>query len=402
MRRGVQAALLIFAFSVSARAAELQELRGRVVDETGQPVEGVDVTYFWIANGPFWDKDGKPVDQSTDQVRDKYFGPDQLGQMEPGVREVVKTAPDGTFQIKISDIYHTLIAMDVARARGGFGVVSKANPKAPIEIRLGPLVRVRGSFEGPAKGLRPSWTNLYVHVPVDTTRPLDMTRIAMCGSREAKFLLSLPPGRYLIEAYDAGVTAQLYGKAFVLDADTPEVDLGVIFLPPSDSIIAKRRQSQAAGTWGDYTKHYGKKPPAWHVTDARGVDRDVQISDFKGKWVLLDFWGLGCAPCLRRMIPELMKFYEDHAHQHDQFEILSICIDADNELKSLAGMDRALAPIVEHVWGGKTIPFPILLDCSYRTWENFGLQGMGTTLLIDPEGNLVEGDQMVLAKKLKR
>jgi hypothetical protein len=27
------------------------------------------------------------------------------------------------------------------------------------------------------------------------------------------------------------------------------------------------------------------------VTDARGVKRDVQLSDFKGKWVLIEFWG---------------------------------------------------------------------------------------------------------------
>jgi hypothetical protein len=36
---------------------------------------------------------------------------------------------------------------------------------------------------------------------------------------------------------------------------------------------------------------YGKEPPAWNVTGARGVGKDVKLSDFKGKWVLLEFWG---------------------------------------------------------------------------------------------------------------
>ena len=38
-------------------------------------------------------------------------------------------------------------------------------------------------------------------------------------------------------------------------------------------------------------RHVGKAPPPWHVTDARGVNKEVQLADFKGKWVLLEFWG---------------------------------------------------------------------------------------------------------------
>ena len=52
------------------------------------------------------------------------------------------------------------------------------------------------------------------------------------------------------------------------------VDLGTTDLKPT--IIAQ---------------HYGKAPPAWHVTDARGVDPEATLADFKGKWVLLEFWG---------------------------------------------------------------------------------------------------------------
>lgn len=97
-----------------------------------------------------------------------------------------------------------------------------------------------------------------------------------------------------------------------------------------------------------------------------------------------------------------MKFYEEHAAQRDQFEILSICIDYDGELKSMADVDRALEPIVKHVWGGKALPFPILLDPTFKTWERFGLPGLGTTILIDPDGKLIKGEEAVLAEKLKQ
>ncbi len=128
--------------------------------------------------------------------------------------------------------------------------------------------------------------------------------------------------------------------------------------------------------------------------------KDAQASDFKGKWLLVDFWGLSCRPCLSRGIPKLVKFYEEHASQRDRFEIVSICIDEDGEIKSIADLDRKLQPIVDHVWG-KPLPFPVLLDPTFTTWERFGLPGLGTVILIDPEGNLVKGDETVLAEKLK-
>ena len=159
-------------------------------------------------------------------------------------------------------------------------------------------------------------------------------------------------------------------------------------------------RAKAAGTWGDYTKHYGEKPPQWHILDARGVPKDAQISDFKGKWLLVYFWGLSCSPCLRQGIPNLIKFYEEHQPQRDRFEIVSLCIDVEGELKSVADLDKRLQSIVKHVWG-KPQPFPVLLDPTFQTWERFGLPGLGTVILIDPEGKLMKGDESVLAEKLK-
>ena len=144
---GIWLAMAAAVFATSARAAELRELRGRVVDENAQLVVGVDVSYFWRANGSGLDKDGKLLDLKIEANQKEFWG--HLGQMEPGVPEVAKTGPDGQFTISIPDNHHSLVAMDPSRSRGGMGIVSKADPAAPIEIRMGPLVRVRGTFEGP-------------------------------------------------------------------------------------------------------------------------------------------------------------------------------------------------------------------------------------------------------------
>lgn len=48
-----------------------------------------------------------------------------------------------------------------------------------------------------------------------------------------------------------------------------------------------------------------------------------RLSDFKGKWLLLDFWSSGCGPCIRA-IPELTKFVKDH---QDDIEVISLSTD---------------------------------------------------------------------------
>ena len=249
--------------------------------------------------------------------------------------------------------------------------------------------------------MRPPWTFIYVHTPEDESRPLDSTRLVGCSSDEARFDMLLCPGPYYIEAYSDKRKEFLFGKEFVVEAGVRELDLGTLLLPTFNSIAVQLERSKAAGTFGDFRKHYGRKPPAWHATDARGVKRDVTIDNFRGKWLLIDFWALGCPPCLKKTLPELIAFYDEHADQRDRFEVLAICLDPQDESHSLEQVDRELQPVIKTLWGGKTMRFPLLLDTTFQTWENFGLQGINTTLLVDPAGNLVEGGLAELKQKLK-
>ncbi len=66
------------------------------------------------------------------------------------------------------------------------------------------------------------------------------------------------------------------------------------------------------------------------------------------------------------------------------------------------GFDRALKPIVETRWAGKELPFPIILDNTSTSMENFGVEVFGATVLINPAGRLVQGDESTLAKILER
>ena len=110
-----------------------------------------------------------------------------------------------------------------------------------------------------------------------------------------------------------------------------------------------------------------------------------KIKDFRGKWLLIYFWGLGCAPCLKTGLPAMMSFYEQHAADRDRFEIVAFCIDDERDVTSMAELDRKLEPVVEHVWGGKKLPFPVVLDASFKTQDGFGISTLGP-VLVDPEG----------------
>ena len=117
--------------------------------------------------------------------------------------------------------------------------------------------------------------------------------------------------------------------------------------------------------------------------------------------MLLDFWTLWCGPCIHQSLPSLTKLYTEHAQDRDRFEILSICVTAAEKITTIEEFDRRAAPLVEEVWSGKPLPFPVLIDGEGKTGAVYGIISYPTVLLIDPDGHLVKfGDEEFLADKL--
>ena len=223
----------------AARAAD-GGISGRVLDAGGKPVAGVDVARFW----------------SSSKERMTALGK-------------VSTDVDGRFSIRADESEQggALLAFDADQQRGALAVVSSNAPGEPLVMKLGPLVTVRGQFTCAELGGPAGWCNAYFSL----TNP--DVRLVQSESSEATFFAKLPPGDYKIHGYGGesvkGITTNLS-----LTASQPFVDLGKIDL-----------QATPIG------RVYGKPAPPWHVTDARGLPRNVQIADLRGKWVLLEFWG---------------------------------------------------------------------------------------------------------------
>lgn len=107
------------------------------------------------------------------------------------------------------------------------------------------------------------------------------------------------------------------------------------------------------------------------------VDGDViNLSDYRGKYVLIDFWASWCVPC-RHENPTLVKAYNQYKNQN--FEILGISLDEDREpwLKAIEE-DKLEWDQVSDLKG----------------WRNevavqYGIRAVPASFLIDPEGKIV-------------
>ena len=93
------------------------------------------------------------------------------------------------------------------------------------------------------------------------------------------------------------------------------------------------------------------------------------LKDFRGKYLLIDFWASWCGPC-RKSIPALKELYEKY--NSEDFEILSVSIDGDKGswLKALDEEDMSWTQVFTEDTGKDvmskynfgSIPFLILID----------------------------------------
>jgi thiol-disulfide isomerase/thioredoxin len=397
--------VLVVLFAAETKAeSNAWVLQGRVVDAQGRPVGNVDIATYWNANGvPL--AEIQRIEKLPSKVRDSQSAKlsENEGHMEPWGEKPAKTDADGRFSFPMTRQRYYVLAIDKGRQRGALILSNSSDEHRVVTIRLTPLVRMRGHVQIAGSDQRLDSSIVCARIPENENFPLAVNRLAICCSRQATFDILLPPGKYELEA-NGDLSGRRYELAayrpITLKAGAREADVGILeFTPPTLRRGDRIREAQARGTWPsvDHTKLYGQAAPKWHAVDARGISKDAQVADLKGKWVLVYFWGPWCSPCLGRELPALMEFYESHKADRNRFEIVTVC-STEPEIKTMADLDRELKPVVKAVWNGKQLPFPVILDNTLKSIENFGIAAH--KLLFDPEGRLVPGDETTLAKKL--
>jgi len=107
--------------------------------------------------------------------------------------------------------------------------------------------------------------------------------------------------------------------------------------------------------------------------------KPVQFANFKGKYVLVDFWASWCGPC-RGENPNVLKAYNEYKDKN--FTVVGISLDDK--------ADRWEKAIRED-----NMPWTQLSDL--KGWKNeladyYGIQGIPSNLLIDPNGKIIAKD----------
>lgn len=101
---------------------------------------------------------------------------------------------------------------------------------------------------------------------------------------------------------------------------------------------------------------------------------EVALSNFRGEWVVINYWATWCVPC-RKEIPELSRLHDER----QDVTVLGLAFEDSDE----QAFDRFLSEF--------EVAYPVLLVNVYSPPEPFGApKVLPTTILLNPEGHSVK------------
>jgi peroxiredoxin len=147
--------------------------------------------------------------------------------------------------------------------------------------------------------------------------------------------------------------------------------------------LAERQEAHPAGERGQPAPELDGL--AWFNTDARS------LYEFRGRYVLLDFWFTGCGPC------------------HGDFPSVKLV----HELLEKSGVtvigvhDNSSTPeAVREICQQEGLSFPVVVDHPderiLNAYSNIGVQGFPSYVLIGPDGCILENDRVTNGLTLRQ
>lgn len=112
----------------------------------------------------------------------------------------------------------------------------------------------------------------------------------------------------------------------------------------------------------------GNLAPDFTLSSTTG--KTVSLSDYRGKRVMVNFWGTWCPPC-RAEMPDMEKFY-----QENDVEILAV---------NLTPTESNVSDVTDFIdeFG---LSFQVLLDEELTVSSRYGIQPVPTSFMVDSKG----------------
>ncbi len=127
----------------------------------------------------------------------------------------------------------------------------------------------------------------------------------------------------------------------------------------------------------------GPRDPAPDFTLKDIEGRDVRLSDYEGKVVLLNFWATWCGPCKIEM-PWFVEFQQKYKDRG--FSVIAVSMDEE-------GWD-VVRPFLDDLKPN----FPVVIGNDEMGDEFGGVVALPTTFIIDKEGKIASSHQGLVSK----
>jgi peroxiredoxin len=143
------------------------------------------------------------------------------------------------------------------------------------------------------------------------------------------------------------------------------------------------------GSSGQAEPQVGQEAPGFEIKTTD--DKAVRLADYRGKYVLLDFWATWCGPCVAET-PNLKAVFEQYGKRED-FVMIGLSLDQDKEKPIAYAKEKGTQWIDGFLgdWGKDEVT------------KKYGVRGIPSIWLIGPDGKVVakglRGDGIMEAVK---
>jgi thiol-disulfide isomerase/thioredoxin len=327
-----------------AGPTELGTLAGSVIDQDGRPIEGVRVAFQGAVLPQI--AGGRSSTNPRGEFRVENIVRDGFGALRPDFGLIV--TKDG------------YVGVDVDRQpfrpdENGLQRIDK-----PIILRPGYSARVR-VLDKEGNAAEGAWLE-----PRGSSA--DRAQFARSDAKGFAMVRNVPEGVQGVHVYFGDQAAT--GKVVVSKKQTDDVaTIRLQKWPPDPAEIAEQKESTPLKA--------GEIAPDWSITEwTDGNTR--KLSDFRGKVVVLDFWGIWCYPCVQS-IPAMKKIEEKYRGKEIVFIGMHTAGTEMSQVKKLLELKE---------WNLLTGIEEGNDQTDSVTAKRYGVRGYPTTVIVDRKGRI--------------
>lgn len=311
-----------------------------------------------------------------------YLGFGTFGEMKADT--VTSTAGKFIFQDSITEPCFAMlfnhdysVKLDLYLDKGNIQIQGDYNALDESKITGSPVVNEYAAYMSrqlasrkPVQAIYEKWMQAYNS---GDSAKADVEKAAFMKARNAQGKMSVDLQKAFMKDHPGSIAAAWELLHYIKDENLKEsIAIYDQFTPAVKSSLQGKELAARIATLSRV--QVGNPAPGFEQQALKGDA--IRLADYKGKYVLLEFWASWCAPC-RAESPNVLKAYEKY--KGNGFDVLSVSLDDKQDKWAAAVKKDGL------VW--KQVS-------DLKGWKNevarlYGIQAVPANFLIDPNGKII-------------